>query len=66
MGQILTLFKTIILCLLKMAKILLFHRKRCENCLYRRKKSLYCIENNKSTTMLGICEKWEKEIVKGD
>lgn len=44
----------------KIITILLFHRKRCENCSFRPQNKLYCEVNRKSTTMLDVCEKWER------
>ncbi|MFA6769030.1 MAG: hypothetical protein WCR86_11495, partial [Parabacteroides sp.] len=46
---------------LKIINILLFHRKRCENCTFRPQNKLYCEANRKSTKMLNVCEKWKKD-----
>lgn len=40
--------------------ILIFHRKRCENCVFRPQNKLYCKVKKESTKMLNVCEKWKR------
>ncbi len=44
----------------RIINILIFHRKRCENCVFRPQNKLYCKVKKESTKMLNVCEKWKR------